>query len=193
LPLPPLPLPLPLPPPQQLSPTSSLRLIFHLVFVRQYKVQCLDKLAVIDTRGKCIDNSLYLNRPTQQYCGNSHESKDLVNHFWISQNLFCFGRSGASEKRKLLTKTHIAKQSKKYPNHHLLVHNLHTMKQNKKEKKGEIVFVGWKVRPNAAAYNRPSVFFFLADLSYVGFVPVGDLLDIKGNKKPFSFWHKNKS
>jgi hypothetical protein len=34
-PLPPSPLPLPLPPPQQLSPTSLLRLIFHLVFVRQ--------------------------------------------------------------------------------------------------------------------------------------------------------------
>jgi len=43
---------------------------------------------------------------------------------------------------KTSTKTHIAKQSKKYPNHCLLVHNIHTMKQKKKEKKGEIVFVG---------------------------------------------------
>jgi len=36
---------------------------------------------------------------------------------------------------KTSTKTHIAKQSKKYPNHCLLVHNLHTMKQKKKEKR----------------------------------------------------------
>ena len=47
---------------------------------------------------------------------------------------------------KTSTKTHIAKRSNKYPNHHLLVHNLHMTKQ-KKEKKGEIVFVGWKERP----------------------------------------------
>ncbi len=61
-------------------------------------VQGLDKLAVLDTRGKCIVNSLFLNRPTQQYCGNSHESKVLANHCWISQNFFlCFGRSGPSE------------------------------------------------------------------------------------------------
>jgi len=44
-------------------------------------------------------------------------------------------------------KTNIAKQSEKYPNHYLLVHNLHTTKQIKKEKKGRKVFVGWKVRP----------------------------------------------
>jgi len=36
-------------------------------------------------------------RQTQQNCGNSHESKVLVDHFWICQNIFCFGRSGASE------------------------------------------------------------------------------------------------
>jgi hypothetical protein len=35
---------------------------------------------------------------------------------------------------KTSTKTHIAKQSKKYPNHRLLVHNLHTAKQKEKEK-----------------------------------------------------------
>ena len=33
--------------------------------------------------------------------------------------------------------------------------------------------------------DRP--FFFLTDLSYVGFVPVGVLLDIKGDKKHFTF------
>jgi hypothetical protein len=31
------------------------------------------------------------------------------------------------------------------------------------------------------------------DLSCVGFVPVGDLLDIKGDKKTFHFCRKNKS
>ena len=35
---------------------------------------------------------------------------------------------------KTSTKTHIAKQSIKYPNHRLLVHNLHTTKQNKTKK-----------------------------------------------------------
>ena len=40
--------------------------------------------------------------------------------------------------------------------------------------------------PNAAAYNRPSVFFY-ADLSYVGFLLVSDLLDIKGDTKYFTF------
>jgi hypothetical protein len=55
-------------------------------------------------------------------------------------------------------KTNFAKQSKKYPNHRLLVHNLHTTKQ-KKQKKGEKVVVGWKVWPYATAYNRPSIFF----------------------------------
>jgi hypothetical protein len=33
--------------------------------------------------------------------------------------------------------------------------------------------------------------FFLTDLSCVGFVPVGDLLDIKGDKKLFTFVGKN--
>ena len=40
--------------------------------------------------------------------------------------------------------------------------------------------------------DRP-FFFSLSDLSYVGFVPVGDLLDIKGDKKTFHFCCKNKS
>ncbi len=66
------------------------------LFVRQYVVQGFDKLAVINTGGKCIVSSLYLTRPTQQYCGNTHESKVLVNCLGISQNLLCFGRSGAS-------------------------------------------------------------------------------------------------
>jgi hypothetical protein len=80
----------------------------------------------------------------------------LVNHFWISPNLFCFGRSRASEnfstkkwifhqsRTKTSTKTHIAKQTKKHQNHRLLVHNLHMTKQ-KKKKGGESA--GWKVRP----------------------------------------------
>jgi hypothetical protein len=49
---------------------------------------------------------------------------------------------------KTLTKTQIAKQGNKYPNPCLLVHNLY-IRQNKKRKKGEIVFVGWKVWPKA--------------------------------------------
>ena len=48
---------------------------------------------------------------------------------------------------KTSTKTHIAKRSNKYPNHRFLVHNLHTTEQEKNEKKGEMVFVGWKARP----------------------------------------------
>ena len=53
-------------------------------------------------------------------------------------------------------------------------------------------WVGQNTR-NAATYNRLSIFFSLSDLSYVGFVPVGDLLDIKGDKKTFQFCCKNKS
>jgi hypothetical protein len=64
---------------------------------------------------------------------------------WGLQKLFYEKWIFRQSQTKTLTKTHIAKQSNKYPNHCLLVHNLHTTKQNKKEKKGEIVFVGWKV------------------------------------------------
>ena len=45
--------------------------------------------------------------------------------------------------------------------------------------------------PYAGAYNRPNgfffCFFFLADLSYVGFVLVGDVLDIQRWKTNFTF------
>ena len=42
--------------------------------------------------------------------------------------------------------------------------------------------------------NRPFFFsFFLTDLSFEGFVPVGDLLDINGDEKTFHSCCKNKS
>jgi hypothetical protein len=47
-----------------------------------------------------------------------------------------------------------------------------------------------KSQPNAGTYNRPNGFFFvffLADLSYVGFVLVGDVLDIQRWKTNFTF------
>jgi hypothetical protein len=44
-----------------------------------------------------------------------------------------------------------------------------------------------KIQPNSGAYNRPIYFFhlifFIADLSYVGFVPLGDFVGMLGDKK----------
>jgi hypothetical protein len=54
---------------------------------------------------------------------------------WGLQKLFYQKWICHQSRTKTLTKTHIAKQSKIYPNHRLLVHNLHTTKQKKKEKK----------------------------------------------------------
>jgi len=68
---------------------------------------------------------------------------------WGLRKLFYEKWIFSQSRTKTSTKTNIAKQSKKYPNHCLLVHNLHMTKykKEKKEKKGEKVSVGCKHRP----------------------------------------------
>jgi len=54
-------------------------------------------------------------------------------------------------------KTNIAKQSEKYPNHCLLVHNLQTTNQQKKGKKGEKVLGGCKHRPKNKTRTKHNI------------------------------------
>jgi hypothetical protein len=58
---------------------------------------------------------------------------------------------------------------------------------------GKSCFERKKQKNNAGAYNRPIRFFFLADLSYVGFVLVSDFLDISDGKSISLFVSQNKS
>jgi hypothetical protein len=62
---------------------------------------------------------------------------------------------------KTSAKTHIAKQSIKYPNHRLLVHNPHTTKQNKNKKTGKFFSSAGRIglRPMRAACQNCSPFF----------------------------------
>jgi hypothetical protein len=71
---------------------------------------------------------------------------------WGLRNRFYEKWIFSQSQTKTLTKTHIANRCQKYPNHRLLVHNLHTME--KKRKKGKKVFVGWKVRPHLRFDSR---------------------------------------
>jgi len=63
----------------------------------------------------------------------------LFLEIWGLQKLFYEKWIFHQSRTKTATKTNIAKQSKKDPNHRLLVHNLHTTKQ-KKTKKGRTSF-----------------------------------------------------
>jgi hypothetical protein len=54
----------------------------------------------------------------------------------------------------------------------------------------KLILVGTFGWSHAAAYNQPIfifIFLFLADLSYVGFVPLGNLLDINGDNSKADF------
>ena len=79
----------------------------------------------------------------------------MVNHFWISQNLLCFGRSGASENfstksgfflsherklRRKLTSPNKAKNTQ-------IIACWYITYIRRNRKKGKKVFVGCKVRP----------------------------------------------
>jgi hypothetical protein len=50
-----------------------------------------------------------------------------------------------------------------------------------------------KVITNAAAYYSLSVFFSVADLSYVGFVPAGDFWGVPFFDHGFFLWETNSS
>jgi hypothetical protein len=68
------------------------------------EVQGWDKLEVIDSSCKCIVNSLYLNRPTQQHC--SEKMKVFVKDFCIYKNMLSFDKSGASPIKFWLCASH---------------------------------------------------------------------------------------
>ena len=110
---------------------------------------------LLDNDGYCwrrTDNNYSLHNGYISIVATPMNRKVLGNHLGISQNIICFGRSGASLRKvdfSSVTNENFDKNSRsnKYPNHCLLVHNLHTTRQQQKRKKREIVFVGWKVRP----------------------------------------------